>query len=60
MARECPVLHVAPLKVISGEIPSAFTLKIAAAQVSNHLLMHLLHAYCDEDICCCLDLGFTQ
>lgn len=60
MACECHILKVVPLKIMSREIPSAFILAIAAAQVSNHMLMHLLHAYSDEDICCCLDLGFTQ
>ena len=60
MASKCHVVEVAPLRVMRGEIPSAFILKTAAAQVSNHVLMHLLHAYCDEDICCCLDLGSIQ
>lgn len=60
MACECHVLHVAPLRVMSGEIPSALILTIAAVQISNHMFMHLLHACCDEDICCCLDLGSTQ
>jgi len=60
MVCECHVVQVVPLKVMSGEIPSAFILTVAAVQVSNHMFMHLLHAYCEEDICCCLDLGSTQ
>ncbi len=56
MACECHVLPDVPLKIVGGEIPSAVILTIAAASLQSHAHAP---AAC-EDICYCLDLGFTQ